>query len=787
MSVVAAGVHIVAGCRLGAHVVSPREDDPTVVSVSDRVILSRARRLGVNLGGEAYYGSLQILKNLVSRNPGFEGQQWQSILQCGHGSGAGTCVDVVGWSRWPEGFLDGFSFEVLSGAAAGTKGTVAHSGKPSGTPGLGAEVRFATPVPGLAAGDYVVVRGRMDGSPAFGWHVQADGEATVTNEQHDLSPHTPGKQAVRLKASRVGQTAGVTEYFDSTPGWSYVQMRGPYILRFRAKGILARDTLNIRLTRIGGGAREAAVFEKPVALDGVWKDYALHFAANEPQSASGTMALTLNVTGGEVLLDDVSLEEATDNGTAFRDSVVEALERLQPGILRWMDSGQNWGSSLDNMLAVQYARKPAGFSPGSTEPADMSVGLHDFLVLCRKIGAEPWFTIPMGTSEQDTARLMEYLGGPPQSGYGAVRARLGQKDAWTKEFATIHLEFGNETWNLRQHGAVLPAATAYPLRASTIAHRIRSSPWYQAGHFDLIANGQEVNPWLTGVMLKSLEGFDTIDFASYTFDPFRDASSSEAIYGPMLAEPEMLVHGVMRKQVEAAAHALHPAHVAVYEENIGTVDGTVTQADLDATIPSLGAGLSTIDEMLLLMRDLGVNEQCLFQLTGNSYNFTNERTHDSKLKSPVWAMVVDLGGQSDRVRPVFLAEEMANRAILPSMLETVSTGPNPTWHQPLSQNSAVELERAHELQSFAFTDGRARTLILLNLSRTEAHSVRVEGPGAPRGAVNSELLTSARISDGNQTAEQVRIARRAYKNFDSGNNTVTLPPFSMTVLKSSMP
>jgi len=753
IAVVVTGAHLVAGCHLAAQAVSPREDHSTVVNVSDHVLLSRTRRFGVNLGGEAYYGSLQILKNLVSRNPGFEGQQWQSILQCGHVSGANTCVDVVGWSRWPEGFLDGFSFEVLSGAAAGTTGTVAHSSKPSGTPGLGAEVRFATPVPRLAAGDYVVVRGSIDGPPAFGWQVRAEGGATVTREQHDLSPQTPGKQAVRLQASHTGQTAAVTAYFDSTPSWSYVQMRGPYSLRFRAKGIGAHSTLNVRVTRIGAGARKAAVFEQSVALSGEWKDDVLHFVANEPQSANGTMALTLSVTGGEVLLDDVSLEEATDNGTAFRDSVVKALERLQPGILRWMDSGQNWGSSLDNMLAVQDARQPAGFSPGSTEPADISVGLHDFLVLCHKIGAEPWFTIPMGTTEQDTARLMEYLGGPPQSGYGAVRARLGQKEPWTSEFATIHLEFGNETWNLRQHGAVLAAATAYPPRASIIAHRIRSSPWYQAGHFDLIANGQEVNPWLTGVMLKSLQGYDTIDFAPYTFDPFRDASSTEAIYGPMLAEPEMLVHGMMRKQVEAAAHALHPAHVAVYEENIGTVDGTVTQADLDATIPSLGAGLSTIDEMLLLLRDLGVNAQCLFQLTGNTFNFTNERTHDSKLKSPVWSMVVDLGGQSDRVRPVFLAEEMANHAILPSTLETRLTGYDPTWHQPLSQNSAVELDKAHELQTFAFTDGRVHTLVLLNLSRTEAHAVRVEGPEAPRGAVNAELLTSAQISDGNQTAE----------------------------------
>jgi hypothetical protein len=253
----------------------------------------------------------------------------------------------------------------------------------------------------------------------------------------------------------------------------------------------------------------------------------------------------------------------------------------------------------------------------------------------------------------------------------------------------------------------------------------------------------------------------------------------------MFAEPEMLIDtekGQIHQQALVAAKG--KVALEVYEVNIGTTEGTVGQAALNTTIPSLGAGLSTVDQMLLMLRDLGVYAQCIFQLGGISYHFENKKTHEPHETSPVWPSVVDMGGATDRVKPVFLAEQIANDAILPTMLTTSISGTNPTWDQPLSTNGKVHLDGAHELQTFAFTDGKKHTLILLNLSRTSAHAVRLEGNAAPHGTVNVELLTSAQITDGNDNEDKVRIAKSVLSGVVLQQTPITLPPFSMTVLSS---
>jgi hypothetical protein len=53
-----------------------------------------------------------------------------------------------------------------------------------------------------------------------------------------------------------------------------------------------------------------------------------------------------------------------------------------------------------------------------------------------------------------------------------------------------------------------------------------------------------------------------------------------------------------------------------------------------------------------------------------------------------------MGGQTNLRRPQFLAEQLANTAILPTMLAISVTGANPTWDQPKSANDDVSLDKA---------------------------------------------------------------------------------------------
>jgi hypothetical protein len=256
----------------------------------------------------------------------------------------------------------------------------------------------------------------------------------------------------------------------------------------------------------------------------------------------------------------------------------------------------------------------------------------------------------------------------------------------------------------------------------------------------------------------------------------------------MFAEPQFLdstVDGYVHKQANVAATAEHPVKLAVYEVNMGTVTGTVSQASIDATVPSVGAGITVVEHELVMLRDLGIKVQNTFQLGGGDYPFNNTTGTNRHETSPVWGVVVDMGGATNRVRPVFLAQQLVNETIRSEMLTTSISGDNPTWDQPQSANDNFGLDRVHELQSFAFADSASTTLIVVNLSRTSPRTVAVAGPCAPRGAVTVQTLTSTKITDSNELQENVRAAKREEQNVVPGSSVFTLPPFSMTSFSSN--
>jgi hypothetical protein len=171
------------------------------------------------------------------------------------------------------------------------------------------------------------------------------------------------------------------------------------------------------------------------------------------------------------------------------------------------------------------------------------------------------------------------------------------------------------------------------------------------------------------VETSNSSNYDSISVAPYIFDTLNDTSSNEAIFGPMFAQPEMMdsvPSGYMYQQSQAAKSV--GKNLVVYEENIGTLSGTASQNVVNAVIPSVAGGIAMADHMLLMMRDLGVKTQNVWSLPGISNQFTN--TNGGSEISPLFGTVIDMGGQTNLRRPVFLAEQLTNTAILPNMLAT---------------------------------------------------------------------------------------------------------------------
>jgi hypothetical protein len=172
----AAALALMAALTTGPHsamrAAASAGDGVTHLRVTNEVILPGVTRLGINLGEQNYYDSGQMMRNLLYRNPGFEGMAYRSILHCLEG-GAQSCTDTRHSFAWGAGFWDGASFEVLDGAAVGRKGGIQSSGPRDGGYGLTLSGSGAA----IGAGDWLAVSKQMPGDAASGWWPAVQGGA----------------------------------------------------------------------------------------------------------------------------------------------------------------------------------------------------------------------------------------------------------------------------------------------------------------------------------------------------------------------------------------------------------------------------------------------------------------------------------------------------------------------------------------------------------------------------------------------------------------------------------
>lgn len=451
----------VAGVLAGA-LTSDAQTTATNIQMTSTVQQPSVKRLGINLADQTFYDSGQMLKNLIFQNPGFEAEKYRSIMIC-NAVTANTCTDDNEYSPQPTGFWTGGTYTILSGKSAGMTGSIVASTKnPNSCSGCGQIIQFDQSI-NASVGDYFVLTNNFPGSGDTGWWDSTSGGGTISSETTDLSPETPGKQALVLGASASGASAAVTQYFDGEDGLSFIQLNGNFAITFRAKGIGGKNQLSVNVTR-GEASGNVVYLNQTVTLTNTWQDYTLTFSANETGSSVGTVQMVMGAYGSSVELDDVSLAQtnsSTSNPTAFRDDVVNALKQLNPGTIRMMAGDAALGSDLPNQLQVPFARYREGWSTGSTSTGVIAYGIHEFLQLCQTVGADPWITIPTATTPTEMQDFIEYLTGTGSDSWSALRISRGQSAPWTTVFGKIHIEFGNETWNGSFRGESMNA-NAYP-------------------------------------------------------------------------------------------------------------------------------------------------------------------------------------------------------------------------------------------------------------------------------------------------------------------------------------
>jgi hypothetical protein len=211
--------------------------------------------------------------------------------------------------------------------------------------------------------------------------------------------------------------------------------------------------------------------------------------------------------------------------------------------------------------------------------------------------------------------------------------------------------------------------------------------------------------------------------------------------------------------------------LAVYEVNLHTTEGTAPQDVLDRFTPSAAAGVAVAGHMLRMMRDHGVRDQMLFCLP----QFQFKRADGTQVR--LWGGVVDMGA-SNRNRPQLVAEGLANRVVRGNLVRVEVTGENPTHNQP-EGNDGVRLEGMHEIDTYAFEEGRWHGMVVFNygLSRTRKISVEARGLDA-KTRVSLWMLKSAGPGTSNETQVQVKAEEAPFSGTE-----LALPPCSMAVLE----
>ena len=418
-------------------------------------------------------------KNLVVSNPGFEAADYRAILRCGAVTADGCRVADAATSE-PDGFWNSAHYQVMSGGAAGATGTVVSYTSDGGSSVLALDNSLS-----LSAGDYLSVEVLQPVSGVAGWSSSANGDGTIAAETADLSPETPGKQALLLRALGRGVSVRLSQELDAQQSQSKLQLNGAYELSFRAKGVGGNDQLNVSVAREESG--RAPYLNRPVALTESWAQYTLSFSAAETGTQSSSLQLSFAAAGANIELDDVSLQQSNSdsaNATEFRDEVVNALQDLHPGTIR-MVSG---GSDVLTQLASPFARYGQGLSSDVTSAPETAYGIQEFLELCATVGADPWITVTASTTPREMADLVQYLTGNGSDTWSALRIARGQTEPWISVFGKVHIELEDST-GIGGSASEPMASPAYASWSNAVFGAARGSTGYSADKFDLILSG----------------------------------------------------------------------------------------------------------------------------------------------------------------------------------------------------------------------------------------------------------------------------------------------------------
>lgn len=298
-------------------------------------------------------------------------------------------------------------------------------------------------------------------APAHWSTVQADGSSATMALDPKEPLNTTIATSLRLQVTQAstGHVAGLTnEGYWGIP----VQPDTRYRASFYAKAAPG-FTGSIAVSIQSDDGRTIYATNNVTGVTSAWKQYALTLETGKvAATAKARYVLTVD-RPGTVWFSLVSLFPPTfkDQPNGFRPDIMQMMVDMKPKFLRFPGGNYLEGDQIADRFEWKKTIGPLSDRPGHMAPwtyrSTDGLGLHEFLLWCEDMNAEPLLAVYAGYSlkgvhvnpgpdlesyVQDALDEIEYVTGPATSSWGSLRAKAGHP----APFKLTYVEVGNEDW-----------------------------------------------------------------------------------------------------------------------------------------------------------------------------------------------------------------------------------------------------------------------------------------------------------------------------------------------------
>jgi alpha-N-arabinofuranosidase len=200
-----------------------------------------------------------------------------------------------------------------------------------------------------------------------------------------------------------------------------------------------------------------------VGVSGTWKQYEVTLQTGSVTPTTAARYVLAVDRPGTVWFGLVSLFPPTfkNQPNGFRTDIMQMMVDMKPKFLRFPGGNFLEGDQIADRFEWKKTLGPLSERPGHVGPwgyrSSDGLGLHEFLLWCEDMDAEPVLAVYAGYSlkgmhvnpgpdlepyVQDALDEIEYVTGPATSKWGALRAKAGRP----RPFKLTYVEVGNEDW-----------------------------------------------------------------------------------------------------------------------------------------------------------------------------------------------------------------------------------------------------------------------------------------------------------------------------------------------------